>query len=61
MKEVYMYSPAISSWIHISDLPVPQTGISVAVLSSTDILVIGGWYDGHVNTVYKLKGTLHLS
>ena len=57
MKEVYMYSPSTNSWIYISDLPAPLSSTAAAVLSSTEVLVIGGW-DGHeVNTVYK--GTLH--
>ena len=58
MKEVYMYSPSTNSWIYISDLPAPQSGTAVAVLSSTEVLVIGGWHGGRVNTVYK--GTLTL-
>ena len=60
-KEVYMYSPSTNSWIYISDLSAPRSCTAVAVLSSTEILVIGGqyWYGGcSVNTVYK--GTLHL-
>ena len=58
-KEVYMYSPSTNSWIYISDLPAPRSYTAVAVLSSTEILVIGGW-DGvdRVKTVYK--GTLHI-
>ena len=56
-KEVYMYSPSTNSWIYISDLPAPRSGIAVAVLSSTEVLVIGGWAEGkRVNTVYM--GTL---
>ena len=58
-KEVYMYSPSTNSWIYISDLPAPRSRTAVAVLSSTDILVIGGWDgSGNVNTVYK--GTLYV-
>ena len=58
-KEVYMYSPSTSSWIYISDLPAPRSVTAVAVLSSAEILVIGGWVDGGiVKTVYE--GTLHL-
>ena len=57
-KEVYMYSPSTNSWIYVSDLPAPRSSITAAVLSSTEIVVIGGYYDGRVNTVYK--GTLHL-
>ena len=58
MKAVYMYSPSTNSWIYISDLPAPRSAIAAAVLSSTEVLVIGGFGDGRrVNTVYK--GTLH--
>ena len=58
-KEVYVYSPSTNSWIYISDLPAPRSRVAVAALSSTEILVIGGWVDGdRVNTVYK--GTLTL-
>ena len=60
MKEVYMYSLSTNSWIYISDLPAPRSESAVAVLSSTDVLVIGGRDGAHgcrVNTVYK--GTLH--
>ena len=57
-KEVYMYSPSTNSWIYISDLPAPRSMTAAAVLSSTEVLVIGG-HDGHrVNTVYN--GTLTL-
>ena len=59
MKEVYTYSPSTNSWIYISDLPAPRFNAAVAVLSPSEILVIGGWCDGRlVNTVYK--GTLNL-
>ena len=59
MKEVHMYSPSTNSWIYISDLPAPRAITSAAVLSSTEVLVIGGWNNGHsVSTVYK--GTLEL-
>ena len=50
MKEVYMYSPSTNSWIHISDLPAPRSLTAAAVLSSTEVLVIGGWGGGKVNT-----------
>ena len=56
-KEVYAYSPLANSWIYISDLPAPRSTTAVAILSSTKVLVIGGWVDGvRVNTVYM--GTL---
>ena len=56
-KEVYMYSPSTNSWIYISDLPAPRSRTAVVVLSSTRVLVIGGWNEREiVNTVYQ--GTL---
>ena len=58
MKEVYMYSSSTDSWIYISDLPAPRVSTAAAVLSSTELLVIGGWNRGRVNTMYK--GTLTL-
>ena len=59
MKEVYMYSPSTNSWIYISDLPAPRSMTATAILSSTEVLVIGGWDGGErVNTVYK--GTLQV-
>ena len=59
MKEVYMYSPSANSWVYISDLPAPRAATAAAVLSSTEILVMGGWCgDDRVNSVYK--GTLQL-
>ena len=59
-KKIYMYSPSTNSWIYVSDLPAPRSHTAVAVLSSTEILVIGGWDDSYctIDTVYK--GTLHL-
>ena len=57
-KEVYMFSPSTDSWIYISDLPEPRSRAAVAVLSSTEILVIGGMCGRRVSTTYK--GTLQL-
>ena len=54
-NEVYMYCPSTNSWIYIFDLPAPRSDTGAAVLSSTEILVVGGFL---VNTVYK--GTLYL-
>ena len=59
MKEIYMFSPSTKSWIYFSDLPEARCLTAVAVLSSTEILVIGGYHDNaRVNTTYK--GKLHL-
>ena len=57
-ENVYMFSPSTNSWIYISDLPEPRSTTAVAVLSSTKILVIGGWCGRRVSTAYK--GTLQL-
>lgn len=57
-KEVHMYLPTVNSWIYFCDLPAPRFGSTVAALSSTEILVIGGYRDeNRLSTVYK--GTLH--
>ena len=59
-KEVYMYSPSTNSWIYINDLPAPRLTTAVAVLSSTKVLVIGGWGEGtRLNTVYMGTLTCH--
>ena len=42
-EEIYMYSPSTNSWIYNSELPAPLCSTAAAVLSSTEILVIGGW------------------
>ena len=58
-REVYMYSPSTNSWIYTSDLPAPLSDVSVNMISSTEIIVIGGKCDGaRMKTVYV--GTLHL-
>jgi hypothetical protein len=57
-RDVYMFSPSTNSWIYISDLPAPRFGTTVAILSSIEILVIGGWAADRVNTVYKGMLTL---
>ena len=57
-KDVHIYFPSTDMWIHFSDLPEPRSHSAVTVLSSTEILVIGGRDGSRVNTVYK--GTLHL-
>ena len=72
-KEIYIYSPSTNFWNYIGDLPEPRASTAVAILSSIEILVIGGLttaglFGGliatggtsgdRVNTVHK--GTLHL-
>ena len=53
-KEMYMYLPSNNSWIYFNDLPTPLFGTAVAILSSTEILVIGGESnEDRMNTVYK--------
>ena len=50
---VHVYSPCTNAWIHISDLPAPRVGTATAMLSTTELLVIGGWNNGRQNSVYK--------
>ena len=55
-KEVCMYLPLNNSWIYFTDLPAPMYmyGTAVAVLSSTEILMIGGeGNENRLDTVYK--------
>ena len=58
MKEVYMYSDTAKCWMYISDLPAPRANTTNVALSATEILIIGGYNDGKVNSVYK--GTLQI-
>ena len=50
---VHVYSPYTNAWIHISDLPAPRIDAATAMLSPTELLVIGGWNNGKQNSVYK--------
>jgi N-acetylneuraminic acid mutarotase len=62
-KEIYTFAEAADLWTYIGDLPAPRFDAAVAVVSSTEILVIGGWggdtAQERVNTVYK--GVLKLA
>ena len=55
-KSMIMYSPSTNSWIYI---PIPRSKNAVAVLSSTEILVIGSSV-GSVNLNTIIKGTLEI-
>ena len=61
-KDVYVYSASTKSWVSIGELPAPRHLMAVVVLPSAiqepEILVIGGWCDGKLSTVYQ--GTLNL-
>ena len=50
---VYVYSPCTDTWIHISDLPTPRVWTATAMLSPTEVIVIGGWNELSQQTVYK--------
>ena len=50
---VHVYSPCTNAWIHISDLPAPRMWTATAMLSPTELLVIGGRNNGRQNSVYK--------
>ena len=51
--ECHVYSPYANTWIHISDLPAPRQTAATAMLSPTELLVIGGWGYDRENSVYK--------
>ena len=55
VSAVDVYFPCTNEWIHISDLPVRRVGATTAMLSPTELLVIGGWDNdsGSQNLVYK--------
>ena len=53
---VHVYSPCTNAWIHISDLPAPRMSAATAMLSPTELLVIGGWnkvLPFYQTTIYK--------
>ena len=50
---VHVYSPCSNAWNHISNLPAPRVSAATAMLSPTELLVIGGWYKGSQSSVYK--------
>ena len=53
LSAVHIYSPLTNEWIHIRDLPAPRVGAAIAMLSPTELLVIGGRNNGRENSVYK--------
>ena len=55
-RSIHMYSASTDSWVYFSDLPEPCAWTTCAVLSATEILVMGGRNEEKVKTVYK--GTL---
>ena len=57
-KSIHMYSATTNSWVYFSDLPEPCAWTTCAVLSATEILVIGGRNEENVRAVYK--GTLRV-
>ena len=50
---VDVYFPCTNTWIHISDLPAPLVCAATAMLSPTELLIIGGFNKGRLNKVYK--------
>ena len=52
-QEIYLYSSSASAWVYFNDLPIPLSGATVVSLSGTEILVIGGWNENKVKSVYK--------
>ena len=58
--ELHTYSSTTNSWVYVGDLPAPRAVTTAAMLSPTELLVIGGWNGTErVKTVYK--GTLSIN
>ena len=55
-RGIHVYSSTADSWLYFSDLPEPCAWTTCAILSATEMLVIGGRNEDKVRTVYK--GTL---
>ena len=55
-RGIHIYSSTTDSWVYFSDLPEPCAWTTCAVLSITEILLIGGRNEDKLRTVYK--GTL---
>ena len=54
-SKILKYSSKLNSWIYIGDLPSPLAETTAVILSSTEVLVIGGWDGQRIsNTVYRL-------
>ena len=54
-SKILKYSSKLNSWIYIGDLPSPLSETTAVVLSSTEVLVIGGWDGQRIsNAVYRL-------
>ena len=57
---VYMYSPSTNERVHISDLPTPQSRATVVMLSLGEMLMMGGFGDDNLHTIYKGKVKIQL-
>ena len=44
-SSIHAYSPHTNSWVHVGDMPVELYSTCTAVLSTGDLMVIGGWGD----------------
>ena len=55
-SKILKYSSKTNSWIYIGNLPSPSAQNTAVVLSSTKVLVIGGWDGQRISTVvYELN------
>ena len=54
VKNIYVYSASMNSWIHVGELPVPLSEACAVATSPVEFFVIGGIEDGAIMcTVYK--------
>ena len=60
VSAVDVYFPCTNEWIRISAQPVPRVGTTIAMLSPTELLVIGGWDSGSGSQNSVFKGLLRI-
>ncbi len=61
-SSIHAYSPTLNTWIRVGQLPCPLTAESaMGVLSSRELLVIGGINEENACTKTMHKGTFELS
>ena len=46
-SSIHAYSPHTQSWLHVGDMPVKLHSTCTAVLTTGELMVIGGWSSGY--------------
>ena len=61
VKDIYAYSTSMNSWIHVGELPTPVGAMTLAALSPTEFLVIGGVNEDKTKLRTVYKGSLNIT